>query len=116
VAVHDIGLAVANAFEDPITWIDRDVTLMGDIKTLGESREIFMSVDGKNPFRVPLPLWLFKKMAGDEFIQMWQWLVDYVKKSGRKGLLELGNPSRQLCPEPLDMESWLRMVRNGASL
>lgn len=116
VAVHDIGIAVANAFEDPETWIGRDVTLMGDIKTLGESRNIFMAVDGKAPFRVPLPLWLFKKMAGDEFIQMWYWLVDYVKKTGRKGLLELGIHSRQLCPEPLDMESWLRMVRNGAAL
>jgi uncharacterized protein YbjT (DUF2867 family) len=49
VAVRDIGIAVSNNFEDPKTWIGRDVSLYGDVKTFGESRAIFTTIDGKKP-------------------------------------------------------------------
>jgi len=113
VAVRDIGSAIANIFEDPKTWIGRDVTLGGDVKALGECRGIFAAVDGKKPFRLPLPLWLFSKMAGDEFIQMWKWMVAWVAELGFQGLREIVEGSWEVCPEMLDMESWLKMKRNG---
>jgi uncharacterized protein YbjT (DUF2867 family) len=112
VAVRDIGIAIANIFQAPQTWIGRDVELFGDVRTLEACKALFISVDGKKPFGLPLPRWLFCKMAGDEFIQMWEWMVDYLAELGEQGLWEVVESSRQLCPEMLDMESWLKMVRN----
>lgn len=115
VAVRDIGMAVANAFEDPQTWIGRDINLLGDVKTLAECKAVFAEVHGKKPFGVPLPLWLFRKMTGDEFIQMWQWLVDLAAEAGESGYWEMAETSRQLCPDMLDMHSWLMLKSNGAA-
>jgi hypothetical protein len=113
VAIRDIGIAVANVQEDPEVWIGRDISLFGDVKTLGECKDVFVAVDGKKPFRVPLPLWLFGKMAPDEFIQMWKWMVHYIAEMGRKGLWEIVEDSREICPGMLDMENWLKIMRNG---
>ena len=74
VSVHDLGIAIANIFDDPKKWIGRDVSMYGDIKTLGESKAIFTAIDGKKPVGIPLPLWLFGKMAEEEFIEMWKWM------------------------------------------
>ena len=113
VAVRDIGIAIANIFENPAAWIDREAVLCGDVKSLGECRAIFTAVDGKKPFRLPLPLWLFSKMAGDEFVQMWRWMAEWIAESGREGLQEIMELSREACPESTDMEMWLRIKRNG---
>ena len=113
VAVHDLGKAVANIFEDPEKWIGRDVAMCGDIKTLGESQAIFTAVHGKKPTRIPLPFWLFEKMAGDEFIQMWKWMDEWIGQEGIPYLMSLMDQSHELVPEMLDMESWLRKKRNG---
>lgn len=80
VAVHDLGKAIANIFDAPEKWIGRDIAMCGDIKTLGESKAIFTEIDGEKPTGIPLPLWLFGKMAGDEFIEMWKWMNGSVKK------------------------------------
>jgi len=113
VAVHDLGKAVANIFEGPEKWIGRDIPMCGDIKNLGESQAIFAAVNGKKPNRISLPLWLFSKMAGDEFIQMWKWMDAWIGKEGTSGLQKLMEQSHELVPERLDMESWLRKKRNG---
>lgn len=113
VAVQDIGMAIANVLEDPEVWIGQDISLIGDVKTLGECKEVFATVDGKNPLRVPLPVWLFGKMASNEFIQMWKWLVNYIAVLGINGLRELVENSKEVCPEMLDMENWLKITRNG---
>jgi uncharacterized protein YbjT (DUF2867 family) len=113
VAVRDIGCAIANIFEDPDRWIGQDVSLLGDIKTMQECKAVFETVNGKKPFGLPLPLWLFQKMAGDEFVKMWRWLDNWVEENGQQGLSELAQASRQVTPEMLDMESWLKMKRNG---
>jgi len=113
VAVHDLGKAVANIFEAPEKWVGQDVSMCGDIKTLGKSLAIFNAIDGKKPTRIPLPLWLFKKMAGDEFIEMWKWMDKWIGKEGVPYLMEILEQSHELVPEMLDMESWLRKKRNG---
>jgi hypothetical protein len=86
--------------------------MCGDIKTLRESQAIFTQIDGKKPTRIPLPLWLFGKMAGDEFIEMWKWMDKWIGKEGTPGLLGIKAQSHGLVPEMLDMESWLRKKRN----
>jgi uncharacterized protein YbjT (DUF2867 family) len=113
VAVHDLGKAVANILEDPEKWIGRDVPMGGDIKTLGESQAIFTAVDGKKPFRIPLPIWLFEKMAGEEFVEMWKWMDRWIGQEGVSGLMGLMEQTHELVPDMLDMESWLRKKRNG---
>jgi uncharacterized protein YbjT (DUF2867 family) len=113
VAVRDIGIAIANIFDDPETWIGRDVTLCGDVKTLQQCRTIFTAIDGRKPFRVPLPPWLFGKLAEVEFVEMWEWMVGYVAEIGHQGLLEIAEVSREVNSQMLDIEKWLKMRRNG---
>lgn len=115
VAVRDIGLAVANIFEDPQIWLGREVTLFGDVKSLAECKSLFVTVDGKKPFGLPLPLWLVRKMAGDELILMWKWMVNWLSEIGSQRLEEIMETSREACSEMLDLENWLKMTRNGHS-
>ena len=115
VAVRDIGITIAEIFENPEAWIGGDVTVCGDIKTLKETQEIFKKVDGKNPFGVPIPVGLFSKMANEEYLQMWRWLKDYVEELGPQGLGNLAASSKDTVPEMLDLESWLKVTRNGGT-
>jgi hypothetical protein len=113
IAVRDIGIAAANIFEDPETWIGKDISLFGDVKTLRECKEVFAAVDGKKPLSLPIPVWLFQRMANQEFVDMWRWLDDYVGQIGQKGLWEIANDSRKVSMEMLDLEIWLKEKRNG---
>lgn len=115
-AVRDVGIAIANTFENPQTWTDRDVSLIGDVKSLAECQALLVDVDGKKPLQIPVPLWLFRRLAGDEMVVMWQWLVKWVSEVGREKICEFVEESRQLCPELLDLESWLRTVRKGVAV
>ncbi|MFN2235783.1 MAG: NmrA/HSCARG family protein [Anaerolineales bacterium] len=113
VSVYDLGQAVANAFDDPEKWIGKDVPMCGDIKTLGENQAIFTAIDGRKPSRIPLPIRLFEKMAGDEFVAMWKWMDEWIGQEGTPGLQQIMEQSHEMVPEMLDMESWLRKKRNG---
>lgn len=114
IAVRDIGIAIANAFENPQTWVGRDVSLAGDVKSLAQCRSVFLKIDGKRPFRLPLPLWLFSRLAGDEFVTMWEWLADYTAQHGLRELRQMIDASSELCPQTTDVERWLSAVRcNG---
>lgn len=114
VAVNDIGLTIANIFENPAAWIGQDVSVFGDVKTMRQCQGIFTKVNGKKPFRLPLPLGLFQKMAGEEFVLMWRWLDELVKTEGEESLRQILEDSRRINPEMLDMPGWLKMKRNGA--
>jgi len=116
VAVRDLGIAIAHFFENPSIWIGQDVSLFGDFKTMQECKDIFVAVDGKKPFSLPLPLGLFQKMAGDEWVKMWRWLDDYVAKSEQQDIWQIVQNSRQINPEMLDLESWLRTKRTGVEI
>jgi len=113
VAVRDLGLAIANIFDSPGKWIGADLNMCGDVKSLDQCRAIFTSIDGRRPFRVPLPPWLFSKIAPEEFVRMWEWEVDYLAELGPQGLSDIVEKSREVCPEMLDLESWLKIRRNG---
>lgn len=110
VSVRDIGAAIANCFEAPETWLGSDVTLIGDVQSMRQCRQIFIEVDGKSPLRLPLPLALFQKLAGEEMVLMWRWLKDYLAQHDQAELWQLAESSRALCPEMLTIESWLRSI------
>jgi uncharacterized protein YbjT (DUF2867 family) len=114
VAVRDIGKAAANIFSDPQTWLGREITLFGDVKSLGDCRAVFSRISGKKPLRVPLPVGLFNKIAGKELVLMWQWIVDWVNTSGTERLWEMVEVSRELVPGLLDIESWVKLQAAGA--
>lgn len=114
VAVRDIGVAAANIFENPETWIGKDVSLFGDIKTMRECRDIFMEVDGKKPFRLSLPLGLFKKMAGEELVIMWHWLDRFLRTENLGTLKKIAKESGMINPAMTDMKRWLQMNRSAA--
>lgn len=116
VAVEDIGMAIANIFADPDTWIGRDVNnFAGDVQSLQACRALFKQVTGKKPFGVPLPAVLFQKMAGAEMVQMWRWMVDWIEKEGPESLWADVEASRQVYPEIHGVEEWLRLSLNGKS-
>ena len=113
VAVHDIGVAIANIFADPDTWIGRDITLCGDVRSLNESEAAFQAVAGRKPRGIPLPVALFQRMAGEEFVAMWRWLARYIAERDPNRLITLVDATREACPEPHDVASWLRLTSNG---
>lgn len=114
VAVEDIGIVIANIFSDPDRWIGRDVNnLAGDVQSLRSCRTLFKQVTGKTPFRVPLPAFLFKKMIGEEMVDMWGWLVAWVEKLGPQALYADVEASRRVHPQIQSVETWLRRSVNG---
>jgi len=46
-------------------------------------------------------------------VEMWKWLDEWIGQAGVSGLMELMEQSEELCPHALDMESWLKIRRNG---
>lgn len=115
VAVHDIGVAIANIFADPDAWIGRDVTLCSDVRSLNESKAAFQAVTGKKPFGIPLPVAVFQRMAGEELVAMWRWLDCYISERSPDRLNALVDATREVCPEPHDLANWLRLSRNGTN-
>lgn len=107
VAVQDIGIAIANIFQDFDAWSGRVVELFGDVRSLAECQATYMATYGKKPARVPLPTWLFNKMAGPEFALMWQWMASWIVERGPDSLWQIVETSRQLSPGLLDVERWL---------
>lgn len=113
IAVEDIGTTIANVFADPHTWIGRDVKLIGDVRSLRQCQADFQTVHGKKPFGLPLPLGLFKRMAGEEFLTMIQWMDSWINEKGPEYLWGLVEDSREALPEPHDVASWLASAANG---
>jgi len=56
-----------------------------------------------------LPLRLFQKMAGAEFVQMWRWMAGRIARTGPEGLWAEVEATRKVCPELHDVTSWLQM-------
>lgn len=107
VAVQDIGIAATNVFENPDEWIDRDIHLIGDVKSLAECREVMKATHGKSPLRIPMPLWMFRKMAGDEFEMMWRWLGQIMEEKGDDWIKADIQSARQVNPQLQTVDQWI---------
>jgi uncharacterized protein YbjT (DUF2867 family) len=116
VTVEDIGIAAANAFDHPEQWIGKDVHLIGDVKSLGECRQAMRASLGKNPFRLPLPLWLFRRIAAEEFELMWRWVVQLVKEKGRSWFEAEMQAARKINPDLQTVEQWLNHQKRSRAL
>jgi len=77
VAVEDIGVFAATAFENPDEWIGREVDLAGDELSMPEIAGTFSRVIGRevNYFQVP---WnQFEEQMGEEYAVMYRWFNDH---------------------------------------
>jgi uncharacterized protein YbjT (DUF2867 family) len=106
VATADIGQAITNALLNPARWAGADIMLVGDIQTLGEAEALHRSALGRKPRSLPLPLWLIRRLAGNELIVMWQWMVPWLDQLGRAGLERQREKTRELVPELTTMAAW----------
>jgi uncharacterized protein YbjT (DUF2867 family) len=77
VAVEDIGVFAAMAFEDPEEWIGREVDLAGDEMTMPEYAEMFSRVIGREVNFYQVPWDLFEQAAGEEPYRIYTWFNDY---------------------------------------
>jgi len=100
VSVDDIGVAAATAFARRDEFVGKAIPLVGDTKSISEARATFAKVNGKRPFALPMPTFLFRRFISEDLVLMWKWLAT----SSMDGDVAT---TRALVPEPLDMETWL---------
>jgi uncharacterized protein YbjT (DUF2867 family) len=72
-AADDVGVIGAAAFAHPDRFIGQEIPLAGDVRTLGECRQMWIE-RGAAPRGFPMPVWLFKRVAGQDLPIMWSWL------------------------------------------
>ena len=113
VSVRDIGLSIANIFENPEEWIGKELDLISDVKSMRDCEKLFLKVNGKKPARVPLPTWLFSKVTKKELLTMWQWLTRFSQTSGEEKLWNYVDKSRQVNPDVMNVETWLTKKQAG---
>lgn len=76
VAVEDIGVFAAMAFEDPETWVGREIELAGDELTMTEIAATFSRVIGRNVDYFQVPWEGFEEQMGEEYAIMYRWFND----------------------------------------
>lgn len=108
IAVDDIGAAAAVVFAQPETYLGREIVLVGDRKSLGECRQIYQQVMGKQPSRMPFPVWIFERFIARDVVVMWRWLRDVGYEADVA-------ETRALVPDVMDLQTWLQKKRDGAT-
>jgi len=73
---EDIGVFAAMAFEDPETWIGREVDIAGDELTMPEIAGTFSRVIGRNVDYFQVPWEGFEEQMGEEYTIMYRWFND----------------------------------------
>lgn len=98
----DLGAIVAKAFANPRSFVGKDLALASDVQSLDECRSIYREVMGRNPRRLPMPVWLFERFGfvGKDLSTMWRWL--------RTATIDLDTePTRAIHPDALSVGGWL---------
>lgn len=105
----DLGAIAAKVFEAPQQYVGQEFALASDVQSLDQCRAIYREVMGKNPPRVPIPAWLFKRFGfvGQDLTAMWRWL-------GTESIALDTGPARAIHPEALAVRAWLRSQKQTA--
>lgn len=101
IGVDDIGAAAAEAFSRGPALYGEAIALVGDVRPMAQCRALFRRVRGKNPFALPMPTFLFRRLVSEELVRMWEWLSEFEMHGDVAR-------TRELVPQVRDMESWLR--------
>jgi len=107
ISVRDLGEIAALVVARPDEYIGRTLRLTGDVRSLRESQEIFLQVDGKRPLAIPIPLFLVRRLVDEDLIPMWQWIGENSFEPDRA-------TAKKIFPGVENMESWLRRFRSEA--
>jgi uncharacterized protein YbjT (DUF2867 family) len=101
VAVEDIGAFAAIAFENPDSWIRREVDLAGDEQSMSEIAETFGRVIGREVSYYQVPWDQFEEQMGEEATLNLRWINDVGYEADIAAL-------RQEYPELTSFERYLR--------
>lgn len=106
IAASDIGRIAARVLGDPRPWRGRTLELTADRRSLGEARDAYRCILGRRPFRMPISVSMFRRLVGEELVDMWRW----------QARADLGafSPGAADITGLLDLETWLRQHANGA--
>jgi uncharacterized protein YbjT (DUF2867 family) len=85
---EDIGIFAAKAFENPETWIGREVDLAGDEMTMPEIAGTFSRVIGRDVDYFQVPWEGFEEQMGEEYAVMYRWFNDHGYEADISGLRE----------------------------
>ncbi len=77
IAVEDIGVFAAMAFENPDGWVGREVDIAGDELTMPEIADTFSRVIGGEVGYYQVPWHQFEEQMGEEYTVMYRWFNDY---------------------------------------
>jgi uncharacterized protein YbjT (DUF2867 family) len=101
VAAEDIGAFAAIAFENPDSWIGREVDLAGDEQSMSEIAETFGRVIGREVSYYQVPWDQFEEQMGEEATLNLRWINDVGYEADIAAL-------RQEYPELTSFERYLR--------
>lgn len=104
--VDDIGVFAAMAFENPESWIGREVELAGDGLTMTETAEAFGEALGRAVQYVQVPWDAFAAQAGEEFTVMYRWFEEAGYEADIEGLRG-EHPGLTSLEAFLEEEDWL---------
>jgi uncharacterized protein YbjT (DUF2867 family) len=99
-AVEDLAVFVAKAFDNPGEYIGKTVELAGEELTMPQAAESFGKVLGKPVKYVEMPIEQVRSYSED-FARMFEWFNKHGYDVDIKSL-------RELHPEMLTLEQWLR--------
>jgi len=109
VAVRDLGIAAANAFSDPDAWIGYEINYYSHIRSLADCQAAYRAAHGRKPARIPLPRWLFRRLAGEEFILMWDWIGNKARHGNLQELERDLTFARTLHADTLSVEDFFKV-------
>jgi uncharacterized protein YbjT (DUF2867 family) len=106
-AVDDLGAIAARVLADPDRFVGAELSLVADVRSNVECRELWREVMGRGPRGFPMPVAMFERIAGTDLTTMWRWLRDHPVN---------GDPAetRALLPTAATVRDWLHRHRDGA--
>ena len=99
-AVDDLAAVAAAAFADPQRFAGRDLALASDLRSIDECREIHRDLFGRRPRRLPMPVWLFERVASPDLTAMWRWWRRAQPASDTRTM-------REIHPGAMTVRQWL---------
>ena len=101
IAVDDLGAVAAIAFADRERFVGRELPLAADLRSIDDCREVHRQVLGRRPRGVPMPTWMFERVASKDLTSMWRWWAE------AKPTVDT-DTVRALHPAALTVPEWLR--------
>jgi uncharacterized protein YbjT (DUF2867 family) len=110
-AVDDLGAIAARVFGNRDAFVGRTIPIAGEVRSLDDARATWIEVFGKPPRRFPMPVWLFKRIAGNggkDLPLMWSWLR-------ANEIPDATGATHELHPAALTLRQWMERKKASAA-